>query len=268
MLVDAGEQSAELETARAELKELRDSLEAKQLALDDAAAEAAAAQSEASDWRTRYAELEQGAASGASGDDDRNELIAKLAEYEREIADLKQQAEEGAAGGLCDSFDWEAQKRRLLADLDEDGDLEDAAPEVKAERIQLREAIAATDQAVEEKQREIDDLKAVLQAQSENAEAQSAVGAAAFAEAVDQDELVQQEREHLAQLKEEWREKLRVAEVEVSVQRAQLSREKSELEERASDVERMLAQIQGGGAADGNQSKRRWLSRLGLDGEE
>ena len=96
---------------------------------------------------------------------------------------------------------------------------------------------------------------------------------AAFAQAFDQDEIIREERENLKRAQDEWREKLRKAEVDISLERAKLARERSELEERLQRLESQRSQdVSLPPSADGDKSKksgRKWLARLGLkEGEE
>jgi chromosome segregation ATPase len=164
-------------------------------------------------------------------------------------------------------FDWEAQKQRLLAQLETDFDESD--PEQAQDKLTVEGAIRITDQVVAEKEREIDGLQALLQNQSDNL-GQVAVGAAALTEMLDHDELIQQERENLSRLQEEWREKLRKAEVDISVERAKIARERMQLEEKLRSLEaeqsRYADKDAGDDSADKSQkpSRGRWLTRLGL----
>ena len=93
-------------------------------------------------------------------------------------------------------------------------------------------------------------------------------------QAVDEDELVKQERGKLNALQEQMREKLRAAEVDISLERAKLAREKSTLEEKLADlegaIEKRIAQIQAenGGELPKQRRKRNWRSRLGLDSDD
>jgi hypothetical protein len=98
-----------------------------------------------------------------------------------------------------------------------------------------------------------------------------AVGAAAVAGILDTDELIQSEREKLRLLQHEWEEKLRIAEIEISLERARISRERLEFE---TSIHSMPSESQ---IASGEEPKhckrseqeplgkpRRWLRRLGL----
>ena len=124
---------------------------------------------------------------------------------------------------------WEAEKRRILAALESEADGEDAV-EVGA-RLKLEEIIDTTDRLVADKDREVAELQSLLASQSGNLGA-VAVGAAAVGQLIDQDTVVQQQRETLKRLQEQWMEKLREAEIDISRERAQLARQSVELDEK------------------------------------
>ena len=90
-----------------------------------------------------------------------------------------------------------------------------------------------------------------------------AVGDAAITDLLDQDELIQQKRESLDQLQTEWQEKLRTAEVEISVERAQLARERAEIEDQQRTLE-PLRRSTDGEPGEEKPPRGRWLAKLGL----
>ena len=123
-----------------------------------------------------------------------------------------------------------------------------------------------------QKDREIEELKQLLSEQSDNL-GSMAVGAAAVEGIFDQDELIRQERERLQQAQIEWREKLRQAEIDVSLERARIARERVELEEKLRAIEAERSHGQSAGADHGNAkgakpARGRWLERLGLKDAE
>jgi outer membrane protein TolC len=72
-------------------------------------------------------------------------------------------------------------------------------------------------------------------------------------------------------MQEEWREKLRKAEVDISVERAKIARERSELEEKLQvfqserkRLEEVLGSQPPGDDKGKKSSARNWLTRLGL----
>ena len=80
----------------------------------------------------------------------------------------------------------------------------------------------------------------------------------------DQDEIIREERENLKQLQQQWEEKLRKAEIDLSVERAKIARERAELEEQ-------LREAQGGADGPredegGNKGGGRWLGPSRVEG--
>jgi len=193
--------------------------------------------------------------------DDVRELKAENADLREKLS--KAPAAPSPSGG---ALDWEAQKQRILASLESDSDEDGEDEEEAAERMEIEEVVRKTDEALAAKDREIDELQQVLQTQSSNV-GSMAVGAAALGEVLDADAIVCEERENLKKLQEEWREKLRQAEIDLSVERAKIARERMEIEEQL----RLLEERRGSSAdavgESGSPDKptgRRWLARLGL----
>jgi hypothetical protein len=82
------------------------------------------------------------------------------------------------------------------------------------------------------------------------------------------DDLIKAERARLVEVQGQWQEKLRQAEVEISIERAKIARERLQLEEKL-----RLLPVQGTGetSASANEPKApnrgRWLNRLGLSND-
>ena len=174
-------------------------------------------------------------------------------------------SEPSSASGANAYLNWEDQKRKLLDSLGSafnEDDEEDAK-----ERAKIQDVIKKTERVLAQKETEINELKQLLENQSENI-GSVAVGAAAIGDILNRDEIICEERKNLKQLQEELREKLRAAEIDISVERARIARDRVELEEKM----RLLAQQKSGAnadeksAADARQKpvRGRWLSRLGL----
>mgnify|MGYP000269630858 CR=1 FL=1 len=198
------------------------------------------------------------------------EFLAALAERERRAkAELEAWLGESPSAlpspaAAATALDWEAEKQRLLAALEAEGDGSCSENGSHAEALaEIHEVVRRTDMLLAEKDREIAELKQLLQDQSANL-GSVAVGAAAIGELLDADEIVREEREKLRRLQAEWEEKMRTAEIEISTERAKLARQRAELEE-------MLRENQVGNGSKGNgpgkteaASSGRWLARLGL----
>ena len=167
--------------------------------------------------------------------------IADVRDLKRRNAELEEQLIALRAAGVASaprqldndvSPDWEATKRRMLESLEADNGQE--ADTISAEqRLTVESTIQITDQIVAAKDRELMELRMHLSQQSSNI-GSVAVGAAAIAENFDRDELIQQEREKLRVLQEEWRDKLRQAEIDISIERARIARQRVEIEEKVS----------------------------------
>jgi chromosome segregation ATPase len=262
----AGEPSAELEgavdAARREAEELR-----ARLALQDA---------ELGGLRQELEGLRQGRQpDGQPGDpalqeehdnlqrryqmalDDLKAERAQVAQLESRLA----QAGTGNSSVLLAGSDWESQKRRLLASLE--ADFDDANDEQRRERVSIEQAIERTDAIIAAKNAELQKLQKLLEEQQANV-GSMAVGAAAVAEILDKEEVIRQERHNLQALQDEWRDKLRQAEVEISVQRAKLARQQAELEERARQIEAQSREAAIDDTNPARATRGRWLRRLGL----
>ncbi len=98
--------------------------------------------------------------------------------------------------------------------------------------MEVRSIIERTDREIARREAEINELKRLLAEQS-TATQSVAIGAAAVAELLDHDDLIREERESLRALQDQWRLKLREAEIEISIERAKIARERLELEERS-----------------------------------
>ncbi len=101
----------------------------------------------------------------------------------------------------------------------------------------------------------------------------TAVETAAAVEFLDKDELLKAERARIQELQAEWESKLRKAEIDISLERAQIARAQADLAERQRTFDENGPAHDPRGAADGTgKSKKaprgRWLSRLGLSDEE
>jgi chromosome segregation ATPase len=246
--------SAELVALRAERDALAERVE--QLELQPATAVDANSDQQRADLQRRF-ELAV---------EDVRELKTKNAQLEAQLAAGGKSA--GRATDSGGSLDWEAQKRRLLASLEDEGEAADE-PERHEERVRIESTIEMTDTVVAEKDREIAELKEQL------AQGGGSVSRAAeeeqeqkLRELVDADEVIAQHRQRVSELEREMQEKLRAAELELSLERAKIARERVQLDELRADIEVQRADIGAGGAAAPGAPRRRWLSKLGLSGEE
>ncbi len=159
--------------------------------------------------------------------DEVRELKRTNAELESKLKARGMPTSSAPGGGL----NWEAQKQKLLASLEADDDEDEEAREV---RTTIEGTIRITDQIVAQKDEEITELKRSL----DTRDPQSASPSAAITELLDHDETIRQEREKLTAMQAEWREKIGEAEIDISVQRAKLARERAELDEKLASSNR------------------------------
>ncbi len=196
--------------------------------------------------------------------DDVRELKQENAELRKKVSSSDASSAASASDG---PLDWQAQKALLLASLaEEDG--ESITVERKADRSTIEGTISITDRVVADKDREIEELRAQLQSQSEEQPAQVSqeqIEAAAREELFNGDELIREERARLEQIQDQWKEKLREAELSLSVERAKLAREQASLKEKLATLENMPPAASK--AAD-EKPRRRWLAALGIKEEE
>ena len=185
-------------------------------------------------------------------------------EFRNQIANANSVTRTSKSCDLAGEFDWESQKRQLLAHL-EGVDLEDDTQ--VEEKYKVEQITRVTDRIVADKDLQIAELKQKIEQQScdlpthEVADRKTAI-AALF----DQDACIQQERESLKRIQQEWRDKLRQAEIEISVERARIAREQIELETRISTFESERQQAVVNISHEHSETGRRWLAKLGLSG--
>ena len=167
---------------------------------------------------------------------------------------------------------WEERKRLILLQMEEDSfDADQFAASLNAEVQAVNETPAAfIDRLrleIENRDDEIAELRNLLDQQAETRSDGIAIGASAIADMLDSDELIAHERGKLQLLQAEWEEKFRAGEIEASLERAKLSRErqevlaeKQELDLQSEQLQREYRQV----SASGGGNSRRWLAKLGL----
>jgi hypothetical protein len=171
---------------------------------------------------------------------------------------------EGGAG-----FDWESQKRRLLEELESSFDAQ--KPAEAKEKLRCEDVIRETSRIIEEKDREIAELRRQLAERPQPTTDPDAAQRAAESQVLDADEVIRAERARLADLQSEWEEKLRRAEIEVSIERAKIARERLQLDEKMRMLQSKAGPDTGGtgSGGDGKGANRgRWLTRLGLGNDK
>jgi len=202
--------------------------------------------------------------------DDLRKLDLQNADLQRQLADdsIVSPPLSGApllCGTAAKVHNWEAEKQRILATLESDETAADNAA-MGPQRAKIEEIILRTDRIIAEKNREIEELKHLLDSQS-NSLGSLAVGAAALGGMLDMDSLIVEERARLGQLQNELQDKLRQAEIEISLERARLARREVEIEEKVRNLEIRKAAVDTTDtalAATGRPIRGRWRAQLGL----
>ncbi len=183
-----------------------------------------------------------------------NELSIRLAEYQ------------APTSHSSESFSWEERKLAWLRQLEHETQVENNVSPSRV--LEIEKVIEQTDRELLRRDKEIADLKSLLQEQSVASNGM-AVGAAAISQIIEADDLIIEERQRLKQLQEDWEQKQRQGEIEMSLERAKLARERLELQERMRSLEAIHANqvMDEKGAPSLGKSKGNWLARLGLRDE-
>lgn len=197
--------------------------------------------------------------------------VRQLKQENNELREkLRSAPSPGAKAAHDGPLDWQAQKAKLLAELDaeDQGFVEESRQQ---ERASIEGTISITDQVVAEKDAKLAELEQKL------SELQSHVDAVPeerdleklreeiAAELLADDEAVKTETERLQAKHSELEAKLRQAELDLSLERAKLARERAAIEERLASFDTDEHSQDSLGA---DKPKRRWLSALGLKEEK
>ncbi len=199
------------------------------------------------------------------------ESEATIESLQAEIQDLKQslqaasttvrRASTPAIKQPMQSLTWDEQKKRLM---EEGGD-------ESTDETPMDSHSSPEEQVPDWEELLIDAQKQLALKEAEIASLREQLAAASAAPNLDEvreqmlnaDQVIQQEREKLRSLQEEMEEKLRKAEVDLSLERARLARDRQAIEE----LQQQLARNPSVNDPAGTPKKRRWLSSLGLDGK-
>ena len=168
-------------------------------------------------------------------------------------------------GQKSETLSWEQRKAALLQQLEAETHAETPCDPRKI--LEIEKIIEQTDGEIERRDQEISDLKALIEQQSIAHDGMS-IGVAAVAQMIEADSLVVEERLRLKHLRDEWEQKQRQAEIEMSMERAKLARERLELQARADrHDEDNPPQTDAEKLAGKTRTRGNWLARLGLRDE-
>lgn len=169
----------------------------------------------------------------------------------------------GSNADVDATLTWEQRKALLFhqdADASATNDSSNAAD-------QFDEQLRRVQDQLRERDREIAELRDLLEQRPLHREEGTAVGAAAIALMMDGDELICEERKRLQELQTEWEAKFRDMEISASIERANLARERQQLERQNAELEEQLAHLKRELKQEeitGPNQSRRWLAKLGL----
>jgi hypothetical protein len=169
----------------------------------------------------------------------------------------------GSDQGVCHS--WEAEKKRILAMLDGVLDGDEACQ--SDQRLKIEDVLRTTDQVIAEKDCDIEALLKQRLAKQIQEDTQEACEKVDLGKILDSDAVIQEERQRLLELQEQWRQKLRQAEIDISKERAQLARMRADLEAQARAAEYAATKSTSEANSTDNSDQPvhgRWLARLGL----
>ncbi|WP_345682735.1 hypothetical protein [Novipirellula caenicola] len=230
-------------------------------------------------------------------------LRDEIATLEDELCELKRQNSDLAAkvananvkkstsdtpSDFTEALSWEERKQLILRQMEEDCfDAETFLTQTVQSRLndadedderevdpvtfveELTSEVTRLQQQNERLEKEISELNHLLENRPQSAGGM-AIGAAAIAEMIDADELIQEERQRLQALQTQWEEKFRQAEIEASLERAKLSRERQEVATKIADLDEQLDRLRREAAQNqsGEGHSRKWLAKLGLAGDD
>ena len=195
--------------------------------------------------------------------EDVRDLKRKNSQLEAQLVEAKSRPGPVVPAPPAGGSNWEALKQQMLASLE--GEVEDGDEEREQERASIENTIRITDEIVANKDRELAELRAQL---AESGVARAAADDESVRELVDNDAVIQKHRERIAQLEKEMEGKLRAAELELSIERAKIAREQVQLADLRSEIDAMRGTHGSGPGAGIGQPKKRWLSKLGLSGDD
>lgn len=276
---------ADMQRLRSRAFELEQELASRPAAEQTDSAELIGLRAERDTLLSRIATLEQQPVANAEADTSQQitDLQRRFELAVEDVRDLKKQNSQletqlkaaksvGSPAAGPAGKNWEAVKKQLLASLESESG--EATPEQQKEHTSIANTVRITDEIVATKDRQIAELMAQLANGGGADVGEVVVGAPTATDdltaLVDADAVIQQHRERIAALEHEMEEKLRQTEMALSLERAKIAREQSQLTELRIELEAMRGPNGTGGDAGGGGGapKRRWLSKLGLGDED
>ena len=205
---------------------------------------------------------------------------AEASDLREQNSDLAQQLAERIASevildrstgrGSGEQLSWEERKLMILRQLETDTD--SGSGQISEDEVaDIHQMLETTNAEISRRDQEIEELREIVRMQSEARDG-VAIGAAGIAQILDNDELLQQERQKLREIQEEWEAKLRQAEIDLSMERAKIARERLALEKQIEELNRNRSESQSNSECNSQTAQagkeknreRRWLAMLGL----
>jgi len=203
-------------------------------------------------------------------------LRSQVLQARSESSNLKMQCEELVArlaslkgpsnNERTAALSWEERKRELLQQLETESNNESG--ENASIDAELQRILAEKNQELASREQEIRELRNLVEQQSISQNG-FAIGAAAVADIVEADDIIIAERMKLREMQHEWEQKQRQSEIEMSLERAKLARERLELQDKLRELQQLqkgCGSNEGNASAEKSPTKQRgnWFARLGL----
>lgn len=188
-----------------------------------------------------------------------SDLAARLAQQLTTAAT----SDKSTGRGNGEQLSWEQRKLLILKQLEDDTTSgNEFIPH--EEKLSIQEVLDSTQAEITRRDEEIEELREIVRMQSDARDG-LAIGAAGVAQMLDGDELIQQERQKLREIQEEWESKLRQAEIDLSMERAKIARERIALDKQKEEIcQSNKEAVMPACTGKGKGKERRWLSILGL----
>lgn len=241
-----------------EIAQLKDQIQFLQDELSDSRAEPTAIHAETSELRIQVEKLRsqllEARNEAVESRLQSNDLSSSLAKFKDPFESQRSEA-----------LTWEQRKEALMKQLDAETQSDEPCDPDKI--LEIQSIIQKTDAEIHRRDQEIQDLRYLLEQQA-IAQNGMAIGVAAVAEMIESDAMIIAERLRLQEMQQDWEKKQRQAEIEMSLERAKLARERLELQEKSrvfeADHPPETAEEK---SATKERGRGRWLARLGLRDE-
>jgi len=241
-----------------EVSQLHDQLQFLKTALDDANAHRRSSHPEEADLRIQIEQLRSQLL------DARHEAV-ELRMQSNDLGSRLSKFQGTTNGQKSETLTWEQRKEALLQQLEAETHSEVPCDPRKV--LEIERVLEQTTHEIDRRDKEISDLKALIEQQS-IAHDGLAIGVAAVAEMIESDGMIVSERLRLKELREDWEQKQRLAEIEMSMERAKLARERLELQEKTRNFnDNNIPQSDEEKKAGKALNRGKWLARLGLRDE-